>query len=323
MQPPRATADFWCVLVSAPGEGGGPRKREVHAAVKPVLVEIVCGFLLVLYPLCSSASPAEQNPTPNPHGPLEIPCENCHTPTRWAPLRPLPEFNHDRTRYPLRGGHRKVTCGQCHAQPIFTDVGKNCSDCHADIHLRKFGPDCAQCHIEQGWFTSKEQVRNHQNLFPLIGAHAAAECEACHKSFVGGQYRVLPYCSACHTPEFKSATNPNHVALNFSTTCNECHSQDSWLGATFPHQQFSNFSLRGAHAALNCQSCHAGGRYRGTSSNCINCHAKDYQKTSSPSHIASGYSTACATCHGTATWAGAVSPQTRAPAPGLKIGSGH
>lgn len=281
--------------------------------MRRAFIEILSGMLfLVLHPAITSASP-QRIATPNPHGDLSIPCENCHSAAGWSPIRALPEFDHDKTQYPLRGGHKSVTCTQCHASPNFKDVRKNCADCHADIHLRKFGADCAQCHIVQGWFTTRQQVRNHQNLFPLIGAHAAVECEACHKAFVGGQYRVLPYCSACHASDFKKATDPNHVALNFSETCQTCHSQDSWLGAKFPHGQSTGFALTGAHATLDCKNCHAAGNYKGATSNCFACHAKDFQKASAPRHTAAGYSTACATCHGTATWIGAISPQGRAP----------
>ena len=199
--------------------------------MRRVIFVFLCGTLLLL------GHPAvflgQQTATPNPHGPLLIPCEDCHSAAGWSPIRAKPEFKHNRTKFPLRGGHEQLSCTQCHAKPVFSDVGKNCSDCHADIHLRKFGSDCAQCHIAQGWFTSKQQVRNHMNLFPLIGAHAAVECEACHKSVVGGQYRVLPYCSACHMSEYRKTTNPNHLAQGFPQTCESCHSQDSWLGAVF------------------------------------------------------------------------------------------
>ena len=285
--------------------------------------QLLRGLLLASLLVSVAAAEPQRGATPNPHGPLAIPCGNCHTPASWVPLRKAPEFDHDRTTFPLRGMHAKLICTQCHSQPTFSDVGKNCSDCHADIHLRKFGADCAQCHIVQGWFTSRAQVRNHQNLFPLIGAHAAVECEACHKALVGGQYRVLPYCSACHLPEFKSTTNPNHVALNFPTTCDTCHSEDSWLGARFAHQQFARFPLTGAHASLDCQTCHASARYKGTPTNCYTCHATDFLKATAPSHVASGFSTACAACHGTATWIGASSLQMRAPVAGLRTGGGH
>ncbi len=89
---------------------------------------------------------AQRQPSRSPHGPLNIPCENCHTSTSWTPIRGIPEFNHDSTRYPLRGMHEKVYCTECHLKPVFTDVGKNCADCHADIHRRQNGANCAECH---------------------------------------------------------------------------------------------------------------------------------------------------------------------------------
>jgi hypothetical protein len=67
------------------------------------------------------------------------------------------------------------------------------------------------------------------------------------------------------------------------------------------------------HATLDCQSCHRNGNYRGTSSNCFSCHAKDFQKASSPPHMSSGFSTACNACHGTASWSGAIGSSPRAP----------
>ena len=48
--------------------------------------------------------------TRSPHGQLAIPCENCHTQTSWKPIRAIPEFDHNKTSYPLRGMHVKVDC---------------------------------------------------------------------------------------------------------------------------------------------------------------------------------------------------------------------
>src|SRR5512140_3170363 len=60
----------------------------------------------------------------SPHGPLALGCENCHTNTAWKPIRNLPEFDHDKTRYPLRGMHAGVACTACHVKLVFSDVGK-------------------------------------------------------------------------------------------------------------------------------------------------------------------------------------------------------
>ena len=132
--------------------------------------------------------------------------------------------------------HEKVQCTQCHAKPVFTEVGKHCQDCHADIHQRKMGTDCAQCHSVQGWNIAVQKVRDHQNRFPLLGAHAAVQCEDCHKGAAVGQFQGLSTaCASCHLQDFQKTTNPNHVSAKFATTCDSCHTFDSWLGAKFDH----------------------------------------------------------------------------------------
>src|SRR5579864_4643023 len=116
----------------------------------------------------------------NPHGPLATPCANCHTYTSWKPIRSKPDFNHDLTGYPLRGMHQNVGCVQCHTSMVFKNVSSQCADCHADIHRRQFGANCAQCHSVKGWQTSLQSIRNHDNRFPLVGAHSMVQCEECH-----------------------------------------------------------------------------------------------------------------------------------------------
>src|SRR5579863_10440845 len=87
----------------------------------------------------------------NPHGPIVIPCENCHTNTSWKPIRGVPEFDHNRTSYPLRGMHVRVDCTQCHTSLVFTKASTRCADCHADLHRGQFGSNCDQCHTVKGW----------------------------------------------------------------------------------------------------------------------------------------------------------------------------
>ena len=54
---------------------------------------------LILLPAGGGAA---QQPRPtttrSPHGPLKMPCENCHTFTSWKPLRGTIEFDHNKTR---------------------------------------------------------------------------------------------------------------------------------------------------------------------------------------------------------------------------------
>lgn len=250
---------------------------------------------------------AQKQPSRSPHGPLAIPCENCHTNASWAPIRAVPEFNHDSTRYPLRAAHEKVYCAECHLRPVFADVGKNCADCHADIHRRKFGANCSECHTDRGWQVSVQSVRGHMNRFPLIGAHAAVECESCHKSAAVGQFQGLSTaCLSCHLRDFQRATNPSHVAMNFPASCESCHSSDSWVGAKFDHLKATGFALTGAHATLECTLCHVGGKFNGTPTDCASCHIKDFNRTTNPNHVQAGIPTTCSICHTTIAWSTAT-----------------
>jgi hypothetical protein len=248
--------------------------------------------------------PAQKPVTRNPHGALNIPCENCHTSLSWKPIRSIPEFDHDRTSYPLRGMHETVQCTQCHVKLVFTNVGQKCSDCHADIHRGQFGANCESCHTVKGWKVSVTAIRDHQNRFPLIGAHAAVECEACHKGAATGQFQGLStQCYSCHATEYKGTSNPNHVTAGFSVSCEQCHGTNTWLDAKFDHASVG-FPLTNAHAdpPRVCLDCHINNNYSLTSTACVTCHLKNFQTATSPNHVAGGFSQNCQQCHTTIAW---------------------
>ncbi len=261
--------------------------------------------------LPSSADPQKET-TRNPHGPLTIPCENCHTAAGWRPIRAVPEFDHNKTNYPLRGMHEKVKCVECHIKPVFTNVGKNCADCHADIHRRQMGPDCAQCHTVQGWNIAVQQVKDHQNRFPLLGAHAAVQCDECHKQLAAGIfYGLSTQCVSCHLKDWQSTTNPPHASAGpafASSNCQGCHSFDSWLGAKFDHST-TGFLLTAGHANVPCSSCHINNNYnlQVAPTDCGNagCHLTTWQQTNNPPHPKAGPAFAaanCSQCHNTTSW---------------------
>lgn len=238
----------------------------------------------------------------SPHGPLNIPCQNCHILSAWKPIRNVPEFDHNQTRFPLRGMHQGVSCTQCHTKPVFTNVGQKCADCHADIHKRQFGASCEQCHTVKGWQVSVQQINQHQNRFPLMGAHAALDCASCHTGAAVGQFQGLPtQCYSCHSKDFQSA-QPSHVSGGFPTGCEQCHGMNNWFGAKFDHLKFTGFALVGAHATLDCNACHVGGRFKGTPADCVGCHLPDYQKSTNPNHVALAFPQSCQTCHNTTAW---------------------
>jgi hypothetical protein len=248
--------------------------------------------------------PAQKPATRNPHGTLNIPCENCHTSLSWKPIRSIPEFDHETTSYPLRGMHEKLPCTQCHVKLVFRNVGQKCSDCHADIHRGQFGANCESCHTVKGWNVSITAIRDHQNRFPLIGAHAAVDCEACHKGAATGQFQGLStQCYSCHATEYKGTSNPSHVTAGFSITCEQCHGTNSWATAKFDHASVG-FPLTNAHAdpPRVCADCHVNNNYNLTSTACITCHLKNFQTATNPNHVSGGFSQNCQVCHTTIAW---------------------
>lgn len=174
--------------------------------------------------------------TRSPHGDrLRILCQECHTTHGWKPIRSIPEFKHSQTRFPLRGRHAVVQCADCHTDLDFSNTPVKCQDCHADLHRRKNGAECELCHNPNGWQVSIHNINQHQDRFPLVGAHAVVDCYSCHKVGAVGQFNrfgLSTECISCHRDAFRKATAPNHVANGFSTECRQCHlSMDSWNGA--------------------------------------------------------------------------------------------
>jgi len=242
--------------------------------------------------------------TRSPHGSLSIPCQNCHTLSGWKPIRAVPEFDHNTTKYPLRGMHEGVACTQCHIKPVFTNVGKLCADCHADIHKGQMGANCEQCHSVKGWHVSVQQINQHLNRFPLIGAHATVDCDSCHKGAAVGQFQGLStQCISCHQTDFinTKSIGIDHVQLKLSTQCEQCHSMDNWMTTKFDHS-VTGFALTGAHATLDCSACHAGGKFNTVQATCVGCHLADFNKTNNPPHAQAGFPNTCQNCHNTSAW---------------------
>ena len=267
------------------------------------LIDLIVSLLLFASAVPGAAQGQAPASTRSPHGPLNIPCQNCHTLSGWKPIRNVPEFDHNQTRYPLRGMHQNVACTQCHIKPVFTNVSQRCADCHADIHQRQFGANCAQCHTVKGWQVAIQQIQQHQNRFPLLGAHAALECDSCHKGAATGQFQGLAtQCYSCHATDYQNTTGPGHVTASFPTTCEQCHSMDNWFGVKFDHLKYTGFALTGMHATLECTACHIGGKFKGTPANCVGCHLPDFRRTTNPNHVTLNLPQTCQTCHTTSAW---------------------
>ena len=208
--------------------------------------------------------------------------------------------------------HESVKCVACHLKPVFSNVGKNCADCHADIHRRQMGPDCAQCHTVQGWNIAVQQVKDHQNRFPLLGAHAAVQCNECHKQLAAGIfYGLSTQCDSCHLKDWQNTTNPPHATAGpafASANCQGCHNFDTFLNAKFDHST-TGFPLTAGHANVPCTSCHINNNYnlQIAPNDCGNsgCHLSTWQQTNNPPHPKAGPAFAaanCSQCHTTTSW---------------------
>ena len=267
----------------------------------------VCWMVILFAALHASGQGQAIATSQSPHGSLNVPCANCHTAQGWKPIRAVPEFDHNQTKYPLRGMHVGVACTACHVKMVFTNVGNKCADCHADIHKKQLGANCEQCHTVRGWGVSIQQIQDHNNRFPLTGAHAAVDCDACHKNAGNSKFETMSTnCLSCHMADFKRVKNPDHVAGGsaFQAPCEQCHTTDNWLNAKFDHAT-TGFLLTGGHAdpPRTCADCHSGpNSYNLAGATCVSCHLKVYQSAKNPDHVAGGFAQTCQDCHTVNAW---------------------
>jgi hypothetical protein len=125
------------------------------------------------------------------------------------------------------------------------------------------------------------------------------QCAGCHTN---NTYSGTPLqCFSCHQDDFTRTANPNHQAAGFPQDCSVCHSTSQWPGATFDHSR-TQFPLMGAHAPLQCSSCHTGGVFAGLGSSCVSCHLSRYNATANPNHRAAGIPQECQVCHSASAW---------------------
>ncbi len=141
----------------------------------------------------------------DPHrGRLGRDCAACHVTADWQKVD-RGRFNHDLTRFPLRGRHTRVDCAGCHRGESFWVARFGvCADCHADVHAGQFrGRACSDCHDERGFTPSRFDLEDHaRTRFPLEAAHRAVPCVSCHE-------QVATACSGCHrAPESEGGPSP-------------------------------------------------------------------------------------------------------------------
>ena len=283
-----------------------------HCAVDLHSVPLVGRQYAGLSTQCATCHLPNYQKTTNPnHVTAGFPqdCAACHTTTRWTGAT----FNHSTTTsFPLTGAHVPLTCNLCHASGVYNGLSTQCASCHLPNYQKTTNPnhvtagfpqDCAACHTTTRW-TGATFNHSTKTSFPLTGAHVPLTCNLCHAS---GVYKGLStQCASCHLPNYQKTTNPNHVTAGFPQDCAACHTTTRWTGATFDHSARTRFPLTGAHVRVACNQCHSSGVYAGLSSSCVSCHLANYQRTTNPNHVTSGFPQDCVACHTTAQWTGAT-----------------
>ena len=212
-------------------------------------------------------------------------CADCHTEKNWKDT--AAKFNHDKTRYPLRGKHVDAKCQDCHANERYKNTPMDCYSCHKkdDKHKGQEGTKCEECHDDRSW--KKSPFDHNKSRFPLMGKHAKIECKQCHLT---PAFKDAPLdCYACHKKDDK------HKGA-YGEKCESCHAENDWKTITFDHDLHSKYPLRGRHITTKCESCHKGHLYKDTTPvACLACHKKDDKHKGQ-------FAEKCETCHTERNW---------------------
>lgn len=239
----------------------------------------------VLFLLLVPALAGAQEAVKSPHGDLDFACEACHSAAGWKPVS-LDRFDHSTTGFPIEHAHTGLECADCHGSLEFGTVEGECAACHRDVHLGELGLDCSRCHTTRTFIdTARHRALHRETVFPLTGAHAGEDCQACHEPQPLGdlQYLGTPSeCYDCHRAEFESTTDPDHVADGFIEDCAACHGTATWENGFFNHEI----------------------QLAGSSLVCVDCHQDDYDRARRPDHAAAMFPLDCERCHNTRSWYG-------------------
>jgi hypothetical protein len=154
---------------------------------------------------------------------------------------------------------------------------------------------CDKCHSPGHWvpLSSEKEFHHIMTYFPLLGQHLNADCIQCH---IGNSIekrhqfsKVNSDCITCHLDIHDGS---------FGETCSSCHTEKSWNHVNkWSGHEFTNFPLIGAHNRIDCFICHKNPVADLISSECISCHASDFNSAMvSGKHPDNEF---CEQCHNT------------------------
>lgn len=220
-----------------------------------------------------------------------IDCVECHNEFGFKPSH-FGLLQHEKTQFPLDGGHMAVPCIQCHdtgERWKFDFADQRCIGCHENVHGASLteqylgNNDCARCHNSDSW--DNISFDHSATQFPLKGKHELTKCSKCHiitdengmNNYTFSD--VLMNCESCHKdPHYRQ------FRIVEETNCERCHAFDNWNPVNFNHDR-TRFPLSGAHAKVECEKCHKEKelptgtfiKYKFENTDCIVCHGENKQ----------------------------------------------
>jgi hypothetical protein len=249
-------------------------------------------------------------------------CAVCHTAEGWKVRADLAasdqKFDHDLTGFPLRAGHARAACTQCHDGR--KTIERSCSSCHADAHGGKLGKACDSCHTVASFQRTDAFALHSRTRLPLTGMHVLVDCADCHRRMSSDGFSNVPsQCFACHEQDYRRPdVHPAHDgsdgAAPFPRNCAECHRTDAFSPAVVDAGRFLGAQSdalmldvrahdrrfvvsRGPHQGAACASCHVQMR-EPRMVRCTGCHAHGTQKLAAQHpRMATPGDGSCMGCH--------------------------
>lgn len=249
-------------------------------------------------------------------------CTQCHTETAFADFVGMGNFDHNLTKFKLKGSHQEVDCFACHTAN--TDPLKvfqhqknisenNCVKCHEDVHNGTYGNDCAKCHKETSFLALKNMDFFDHTVtdYPLEGKHTTVDCRECHKKRFTDPIDFMA-CNNCHADYHEGEFTENESTPD----CIECHSLEKGFDYslyTLEQHQQTEFPLEGAHVATPCFKCHVDERkdkwsFRDMGTACVDCHQDIHQDIIDEKYYPKDD---CRYCHNNEAWTGVLFDHTK------------